>query len=189
MIRQAQIADFEAITKIYASLALDVPRLGKDSDYRLQVQQSGFLLSSEVGFQEFQQEMQGYTLFEDAGKLAGYICIEEEPEMSKEEWSWFRDDLKALYFSERRANLGRIGVLSTTKQRGIATALFQDAERRLRAKKVPSLFSFVVLSPVTNFPSMRFHEKHGFERVAVMEPCLLYGMDSYQAFMYGKKLS
>lgn len=189
MIRRAQTADFEAITKTYENLALNVPRLTKDSDYRLQVQRSGFLLSGELGFNEFQQEVQGYSVYEDAGKMVGYICIEEEPETTKEQWSWFREDLKALYFSEQRANLGRIGVLPTAKQHGVATALFQDAERRLRAKKVPGLFSFVVLSPVTNFPSMMFHEKHGFERVAVMKPCFLYGMDGYQAFMYGKKLS
>lgn|GEM_PF-6795238 len=188
MIRQAQAADFAAITTIYDSLALDVSRLVKDSDYRLQVQHSGFLLSGEVSFEKFKKEAHQYTVWEDAGKVVGYVCIKEEPETTKQKYSWLRDDLKTLYFSEQGANLGRIGILPAAKQRGLATALLQDAERRLQARKVPGLFSFVVLSPITNFPSMMFHERHGFERVAVMQPCFLFGMDGYQALMYGKKL-
>jgi len=46
----------------------------------------------------------------------------------------------------------------------------------------------IVVSPVTNVASMMFHEKNGFERVALLEPTQSVGMAGFQNLLYGKQL-
>lgn len=189
MIRHATIADYDSIKKILNELALNVKKIG-DRDYRYDVQRNGFLLHSELTVEQFKKDLKKiYFIPEYHNKVVGYLRIDEEQELSNSsKIYWFKPEVKNVYFSKPHANIGGMGVLAEAKSHGIGAEMLLGAEREVRAKGIVYLFSLVALSPVTNMPSMMFHEKHGFERIAVSEPHPLFGMNGYQSFLYGKKL-
>jgi ribosomal protein S18 acetylase RimI-like enzyme len=85
-------------------------------------------------------------------------------------------------------------VLPQAKQRGVATEMLRAVERQVQARGVDWVFSFVVVTPVTNFASMMFHEKNGFERAAILGPDEYvtengFRLDVFQSFLYGKRVS
>jgi ribosomal protein S18 acetylase RimI-like enzyme len=188
MIRKAQTADFDSVTRIRQSLALDLHKLG-DTDYKVQIQRSGFLLPLGLTIEEFLEDIEKYIVYVHDEEVVGYLRVDEEQEIGPDnEVIWFRPDLKDLYFSKPHADIGGVGVLPEASQHGLATKMLHEVEKQVHERGVAYLFSFVVLSPVTNFPSMMFHEKNGFERIAVLVPKSSYGMEGYQSLLYGKKL-
>ncbi len=56
MIRQAELADFDAITNIREATALDVSKI-QDIDYRIEIERSGFLLSTGLSIKDFQKDV------------------------------------------------------------------------------------------------------------------------------------
>ena len=189
MIRQAELADFDAIVHIRESVALDVDRLD-DTDYRVQIQRDGFLLPTGLSIERFQAEFyQTCSVAEREGQVVGYVRLQEDQDMPPgAEVSWMRPDLKDAYYANPHAGIYGIAVLPEAKQHGVATEMLQAAERQVRARNVTWLFSEIVTSPVTNLASLIFHEKNGFERVALTEPTQAYGMEGFQNLLYGKKL-
>jgi len=189
MIRQAELADFDAIVHIRESVALDVDRLD-DADYRVQIQRDGFLLPTGLSLERFQAVLPSYSVAEREGQVAGYLRLQENQAMPPEaDVFWLRPDLKDAYYSKPHAGIYGIGVLPEAKQHGVATEMLEVAERQVRARNVTWLFSEIVTSPVTNLASLIFHEKNGFERVALTEPTQAYGMEGFQDLLYGKQLS
>ena len=191
MIRQAELADFEAITHIRESTALDVDRIG-DADYRVHIQRSGFLLPTDLRIEDFQTDLPNYSVAERKGQVAGYLCLSATQGMALETGeasTWLRPDLKDIYFSNPHAYIYGLGVLPEAKHQGIATEMLQVAERQVRLQHISWLFSAIVTSPVTNCASMLFHEKNGFERVALTRPAQELGMKEFQNLYYGKRLS
>jgi ribosomal protein S18 acetylase RimI-like enzyme len=195
MIRQAELADFREITQVRDSVTLDMDRLRDDVDYRVQVQQDGFLLPTGIDFDHFQADLPNYGVAENEGEVAGYCHLSYCQGMSPAEVSWLKPELKDVYWSvTEHAELDGIGVSPQAKRGGIASEILQAAEGRVRARNIPWLFSFVVLTPVTNFASMMFHEKNGFNRVAVLHPTIYedangFQLDGFQSFLYGKQVS
>jgi ribosomal protein S18 acetylase RimI-like enzyme len=188
MIRQAKLSDFDAIVHIRESVALDITRL-EDKDYRVQIQRSGFLLPTGLGIEEFRADVSSYSVAEREGQVAGYLRLTEEQEVPPEaEAFWLRPDIRDVYYSRPHAYIWGIGVLPEAKHHGMATEMLQTAERQSRARNAPWLFSEIVTSPVTNLASLLFHEKYGFERIALGEPKQAYGMEGFQNLVYGKRL-
>lgn len=191
MIRQAVPRDFESLKHIKNMLGLEVDTLG-DLAYRLKVQKNGFLLKRPAyREEEFQTDLQKiYLVCEDAGQVNGYVRIDETQEMEKgaEAW-WFIPELMEPYFSLPHADIGGIAVLPEASHKGVATNLLTAAIAAIKQKRIPYLFSFVVLSPVTNMPSILFHEKNGFHRIALVNESEFFQLKKYQSFLYGKKLS
>lgn len=188
MIRQARITDFDAVVHIRESTALEIDRLG-DADYRVEIQRSGFLLPTGLSIEDFEKNLQDYIVAELEGRVAGYLRLTEEHDISPDtEAFWLRPDLKDVYYSSPHAYIYGIGVLSDVKGHGVAREMLQVAEQRVRARNIPWLFSVIVTSPVTNIASLLFHEKNGFERVALPGVTKEAGLDGFQNLVYAKSL-
>ncbi|MGC1176652.1 MAG: GNAT family N-acetyltransferase [Candidatus Saccharimonadales bacterium] len=191
MVRSAELTDYDSIVQIREDLAVDISSLG-ESEYRVQIQQNGFLLPLGLSIEEFEQDLSQYIVSALDGEVVGYLRLDldEEREIEPEETvSWFNNNLKDLYFSTPHANIGGVGVQMGTKRTGLGTALLQDAEQQAYAMRIPYLFSSVVSSPITNFASILFHEKNGFERVAIYSTQVKYlGMAYFQSILYAKRL-
>lgn len=148
------------------------------------------MLPSIFSREDFKKDLNKIHLVYDVnGKAVAFLRIDEEQEMDINTGAhWVVTDLKSVYFSKPHAGLGGISVLPEFGRTGIATNLLESTVNLLRKKDIKYLFSFVVISPITNFPSMIWHEKIGFERIAILNPDSLFGMDNYQSILYGKKL-
>lgn len=189
MIRQAELADFDAITRIRESTALNVSRI-QDANYRVEIERSGFLLPTDLSIEDFQADLPNYIIAEQEVQVVGYLCLRGTQSKSLKEGAfWLRPELESIYFSQPHAAINWVGVLPEAKKHGLATDMLHAAEQQVRAQHIPWLFSAIVMSPVTNIASLLFHEKNGFERIALTEPTYDHGMDGFQNLYYGKQLS
>lgn len=190
MIRNATRDDYSAIKHIKEVNGLIVENL-EDIDYKIRVQKSGFLLRGAYPKEQMEKDLQKiYKVYEHNKEVIAFIRVEEVQEMSREsDTSWLKPELKESFFAMPHAHIGGLAVLSRQTNSGIATKLLNSVIPEIRKKKIPYIFSFVVLSPVTNIPSMLFHEKNGFERIALDAVPELFGMKNFQSILYGKRIS
>jgi GNAT superfamily N-acetyltransferase len=193
MIRHAQPSDFESIGDIRGGLRLDVSRLSEPS-YRVQIQSEGFLFPYYPTSDDFEADLPNYYVAEEHEQAVGFFRMREDQDIPDDtSVAWLRPELEDVYWSSPHAGLDGIGVLKGEHSRGIGSKMLQSAEQITRTRDVNWLFSFVVLTPVTNFASMMFHEKNGFDRVAVLGPSQYankngFKLDVFQSFLYGKQL-
>lgn len=189
MVRQVLPSDYEAFLQIHKETNLSLENL-KDPKYKFHIQKNGFLLPSTLTKEHFEKDLgKIHFVYEVNNRAVGFLRIDEEQEMDmSDEVSWLRPDLKDLYFSKPHADIGGLAVLPEFGKTGIATKLLIASIEKIKEKNIPYLFSFVVISPITNFPSMIWHEKNDFERVAVSNPHTLFDMKNYQSFLFGKKI-
>ncbi len=189
MIRQAQVNDFDSICFILDQLSLQTQKLN-DLAYILHIQQHGFVMPVALTKNEFQKQLQHIFLVHDIdGKIDGFLRIDEVQEVGAEDYiDWLKPEYKESYISQNHRCIGKLAVLPSTERKGIATTLLREATTILKQSDIPYVFSFVAFSPVTNFPSMMFHEKNGFERIAISVSKHLYQMDNYRSFLYCKTL-
>lgn len=187
MIRHARESDYEKIITIREPYLLDTDRIN-DYGYRWRMQQSGFIGNlSEVEFQKDLHHL--FLVSEDESGMLGYLRIDRDHEyQDNDKKIWLRDVFKKEYFTGHHAEIGMIGVRSDMKGRGIGSDLLTEAITQLQGKDIAWLFSIVVFSPITNFPSMMFHEKHEFIRVAISRPHHHFDMEDYQSILYKKPL-
>ncbi len=71
-------------------------------------------------------------------------------------------------------------------EKGIAGDLLAAAMKLLTQKNFHYLFSIVTIGLIFNFPSLKFHENHGFERVAFGLPAAVFDIPNYQSMLYVK---
>jgi GNAT superfamily N-acetyltransferase len=189
MIRPATLTDYEAIASIRQSLALDTTKL-EDSDYVEQVQQDGFLVALDINHEAFVANVANYIVGEtDEGEINGFLRLDDEQEMAHDEVpQWFSPEMKDIYWTLPHANIGKIAVLPTAKRQGLGTQMLAGAEQLTRERQIPWLFAYVAYKPITNYASMRFHAKNGFQQIALERPQFAYNMQDYQGMLYGKKL-
>jgi ribosomal protein S18 acetylase RimI-like enzyme len=190
MIRQAQTEDYETIQNIRSSLGIDYRKLD-ERKYRVFLQKNGFLLSS-LEQSDFERDSGKLILvYEQQSEILGYIQIDTEPGMTQEHKPvWFQKDMEPLYFSLPHAVIAPVAVSPGTRQKGVGTALFQEAVKRIKQRKdILYVFSFVAVSPITNVPSLIFHEKMDFDRIAVTGYINAYELENYQSILYAKRLS
>lgn len=187
MIRHATQSDFEKIEAIRAPYLLDVDRI-EDPDYRWKMQKSGFI--GRMSAVEFAEDLHHLFLVdEDNSGITGYLRIDRDHEyQDNDKKIWLQEKHKKTYFEGHHAEIGMIGVRIDMKGKGMGRSLLEEAMNTLREKDIPFLFSIVVISPLTNFPSMMFHEKQQFQRVAVSRPHHHFEMDNYQSVLYRKPL-
>ena len=102
---------------------------------------------------------------------------------------WFQEDMEPIYFSHPYAGISVITVSPAIQHQGIGTLLFQEIATRIKQRgEISYLFSSIVLSPITNVPSILFHEKMEFNRIACTYYPELFWLKNYQRILYGKKL-
>ncbi len=190
MIRNATRSDYFAIKHIKEVNGLIVEDL-EDIDYKIRIQKSGFLLKGVYPKEQMEKDLQKiYKVYEHNKEVVAFIRVDETQEMKRESNAfWFKPELKEAFFALPHADIGGLAVLPHTTNSGIATKLLEFVIPEIARKSIPYVFSFVVLSPVTNVPSMLFHEKNGFERIAVNTVPKLFGMKMFQSILYGRKIS
>lgn len=189
MVRPAKISDYESFLTIKKKLALDVEKL-YSSSYCYQVQKEGFLLNVITSKEKFQQDIERFffAISED-NSICGYVNIDDYPEMPEEtEVFWFNPLFKDLYYSLPHGTISKLGIVPEYRGKGIAKELLLEAIRVTKARNINFIFSFVVLSPLTNTASILFHEKNGFRRAAITSPRSLFGMKGYQSILYIKEI-
>lgn len=186
-IRKAAVQDERAVLALFSRFVCH----SFDQTDKWKCQKQGFLLG-EYTSDQFRKDVTSnlFAVAELSGKIIGYIRIDNEHEYKDNETKvWFSSDCKKEYFEDHHAEIGALAVDTTYKRTGIASALLGYVEEDLRMQNIERLFSIVALSPLTNLPSVAFHEKQGFERMAVSLPQTLFGFNHYQSVLYRKNFS
>ncbi len=189
MIRQARESDFEEIITLRKTLAIEIDNLSNQT-YRLSVQKSGFLLKKPYPKEEYIKDLQKTFLVANKNEqILGYSRIDEKQEMDKEDIAlWYNPNLEKEYFSLPHRSINAIGVLPHVKRQGIATSLLNRIIEEITKEQIPYVYSSVIISPITNLPSLLFHEKHGFDRIALISEPEVYGMKNFSSVLYRKTL-
>jgi N-acetylglutamate synthase-like GNAT family acetyltransferase len=194
MIRQAELSDLNDIVRIRESVTIDMDRLD-DLEYRVDMQRNGFLLPSGPNAEELREELSQYSVSEHEEQVVGSFYVHADQIIPQEQnVFWLKPNLRDAYYSSPQGRIGGISVSPDSRQKGVATEMLHAAEKRFRAEGIHWLFAFIVLTPVTNFASMMFHEKNGFDRVATSSPYLFeagngFQIEGYQFMLYGKQLA
>ena len=117
-------------------------------------------------------------------KVVGFLRVDEKQDYSQQTpLIWLEPTFKDTYFSMPHAVIGGIGVLPEYTKHGFATQLFLETIKELTTKNIRSIFSLVTTSPVCNTPSLKFHEKNGFEKIAEREKGDTFDLHDYQSVL------
>ena len=170
MIRKAEEKDLEQLLDIYSRVALDRSRLG-DLAYETQIQKEGFLLGidSEEDYRKQLSEAYSFLVFEDNGKILGYLIADHREKFYDDEYkTWFDHNLKEIYYRSPQAmSLSTLATKPNSFQKGVATALLNHLQNQLRKEGYQYLYSIITLAPLTNCPTIVWHTKNGFTRLAM----------------------
>lgn len=190
-IRPAKSTDIEAIYTIYEKVSLDRSQLGNVA-YETEIQKKGFLLGLEnkSHYEKWLQEAYLFLVVEEDGKIIGYIVGDHREKYYDDEYkTWFDEKLKDLYYHSPHAmTVSCIALDPEYSKKGIASGLLTALEEKLRAEKYKYLFSIITMAPVTNCPSLLFHTKKEFRRIAMGRPRRLFELDNYVGILLCKNL-
>lgn len=191
MIRKASQNDLASIFELYQSLALDRKKLS-NTDYQTSVQTGGFLLGleNENDIKKLIDEACMFLVYEDEGEILGYIIADHRDKYYDDEYkTWFDLEAKEKYYnSPQSMTLATIGVKKDKNKKGIATSLLKELQNILRKNNYKYFFSIVTIAPITNIPSIVFHTKNGFQRIAMGRPRKLFDLDNYSAILFYKPI-
>ena len=99
---------------------------------------------------------------EDSGVLAGFVlCLPPGTRYGSLNYAWFNDRYDRFLYVDR------IAVAESHRNRGVGTLLYSRVIERANELGVP-VVAEVSLKPL-NAGSMRFHYRHGFEDVGVLD--------------------
>lgn len=190
-IRKAIHQDTTQIIAIYRKVALDRSRIG-DTTYETSIQKHGFLLGLETP-EEYAKLITDAHLFlvaEEDKHILGYIIADHREKYYDDAYkTWFDEKAKDLYYHDQHATtIGWVAVDPKVSTKGIASALEHEFEHMLKQEGIRYLYSIVNIAPVTNCPSLVFHTKMGFRRIAMGRPRPLFGLDNYAAVLFFKEL-
>lgn len=190
MIRQASSGDYNSIVNIKETFALNINKL-KNDDYREEIEKKGFLIPSEYTLQDFENDLKKiFFVDENGGKVQGFLRIDEEHELRQEtKVEWLKPEMKEVYFSSPHACIGGVAVLGEFSGKGISSEMLKEAVDKIKEKRINYLFSLVTCAPVKNQPSFKFHERNGFEQIAITKPHLIFGIEDYQSILLAKRLA
>jgi len=189
MIRQAQPTDYEAIKDIDEKLTIDTQKIS-ERDYLSNMERSGFLVQNTFTLEKFEKEITTtFLVTEIEEKIVGYLRIEDATYLDKERPAIvYKPELVESQIKKPYKYLDRISLLPEYRGRKLASKMLTAAEKLLKNEEVGYLYSFVVVSPITNTASIIFHDYNGFERVDISKTFTFAGFENYQSFKYCKKL-
>ena len=99
---------------------------------------------------------------EDSGVLAGFVlCLPPRTRYGSLNYAWFNERYDRFLYVDR------IAVAETHRNRGVGTLLYSHVIDHANELGVP-VVAEVSLKPL-NAGSMRFHHRHGFEDVGVLD--------------------
>lgn len=192
MIRSAVKNDVDSVYRIYKQHTLDISKID-DSEYLNSVQKNGFYLdlSSKQDIANRLEKSEMYMVSENNDDVDGFIDVNKEIYFPREATNahWMNSDIKINYYDGLMSiTLHLIAVEKSKCGNGIASALYQNAENRLRKKGYEYIFSIISSGPVLNCASLLFHTKNGFKRACVTAPLPLFGFDNYESILLYKDL-
>ncbi len=192
-IRQATSDDLRQLKDLHEKLQLDLNKLGETS-YDTEVQKKGFMLGTD-GVHDMAEELtKAYKFFvaEDNGIILGFLIADHRKEQKfydDEYKTWFDADLKDFYYNnDKGMTLATILVDPDSTKKGVATELLNKLEENLKQNNFEYLFSIVVVAPVTNTPSIIWHTKQGFKRLAMGRPRRLFELDNFVSVLLYKEV-
>lgn len=193
MIRTAKKADIGNLESIYNKIKLDRAKLNNPA-YEAEVQKKGFLLGTDAPHSLDEELLHAYSLLvkEHEGKIIGYLIADHRDEQKfydDKYKTWFDLTLKQAYYNDPHGmTIATIATDSDYMRKGVATELLRRLEEKLMKDSFRFLFSIVTLTPLTNTPSIIWHTKNGFRRLAMGRPRKLFQLDNYSAMLLYKKL-
>ncbi|MBP9781757.1 GNAT family N-acetyltransferase [Candidatus Woesebacteria bacterium] len=193
MIRKAEQKDLEKLKILYDKVTVDRSQLG-DSMYEANIQKQGFLLGTDDPY-SLNEELENayeFLVAEHDGDVVGYLVADHRPEqkfIDDEYKTWFDNNLKDFYYnSDEGMSLSTIATDPQSMHKGVATELLRCLEEKLKLNNFKYLFSIVIVSPLTNTPSIVWHTKQGFKRLAMSRPRQLFGWDNHVSILFVKEL-
>lgn len=193
-IRDAKESDLSQLQDLHTKLQLDLSKLG-ETTYDTEVQKKGFMLGTD-GVHDMAEELSKaykFLVAEDNGIILGFLIADHRKEQKfydDEYKTWFDTKLKDFYYaSEKGMTVATILVDPESTKKGVAGALLEELEKDLKSNSFEYLFSIVVVAPVTNTPSIIWHTKQGFKRLAMGRPRRLFELDNFVSVLLYKKIS
>lgn len=192
MIRKATSEDIDSIWSIYSSIVFDVNKID-NHEYSSTAQKNGFIISESTKEEVASRitSSQDFQLYEEGGEIQGFLDINKETYFPEEADNiiWFDENLKEEYFhGNNNTALHLIALNQNARNKGIASSLFNTSLNKLKDSNLKYLFSIITIGPVTNCPSLVWHEKNGFKRVCVTMPIELFGLKDYMSLLLCKTI-
>jgi N-acetylglutamate synthase-like GNAT family acetyltransferase len=193
MLRDATISDLEKLQELHNRVQLDITKLG-DPEYESLVQKKGFLLGTDEAHDMSEELEKAYkfSIAEEDEKILGYLIADHRHEQKfydDEYKTWFNTELKDFYYSNPKGmTIATVVVDPDHAGEGIASSMLNELETQLKTDNIEYLFSIVVLAPVTNCPSIVWHTKSGFRRLAMGRPRRLFELDNFSSVLLYKKI-
>lgn len=191
MITQATTADLDDVYFIYETLSLKREKIN-DLNYQTTLQKDGFLLGLETkeDYKRLITEACEFLVYKEDDKVVGYAIADHRDKFLDDEYKrWFDEQLKDTYYNDHSAmTLSVVAIKKEKAGTGIATSLLKKLESNLKNKGIIHLYSIVTIAPITNCPSIVFHAKNGFRRVAMGVPRTLFNLENYSAILLYKQV-
>lgn len=190
-IRIAVPEDLPAIYSLYSRIALDHSRLGNVS-YEETIQKQGFLMGIDTkeDITKTITDAHHFLLAYTNDQLVGYLVTDHKEKFYDDEYkTWFDPGLKDRYYHDPKSmSIQALVVEPTFGRQGIATRLLAEELFTLTSQGFTHLFSIITLAPITNCPTIAWHTKHGFKRMAMGRPRRLFDLDNYVGVLLYKSL-
>ncbi len=169
-IRRAKESDLDRVMMIYGEVKLDRNKLG-DPLYESKIQKQGFLLGLEDRniYRNLLTNAYAFLVAKENRKVVGYLVADHRDKYHDDEYkTWFDQSYKDLYYeSPQGMSLATIAVDPDYAGKGVATKLLRKLEYKLNREGFKYLYSIITLAPVTNCPSIVWHSKNSFRRLAM----------------------
>lgn len=192
VIRKASPSDIDGIMGLYERVKLERTQLG-NRRYETRIQKRGFLLGldNRKTYKSLIREARIFLVAEEGGRIIGYIIADHREKYYDDEYkTWFDLKLKDVYYRDPKAmSISHIAVDPDFSGKGIATALLQKLEEELKDQGFKHLYSIITLAPVTNCPTIIWHTKNDFRRIAMGRPReTLFNLEWYVGVLLHKSL-
>jgi GNAT superfamily N-acetyltransferase len=198
LIRRADVRDYIRLKKIRDLFVLTPELLGKlksADDFS----NDGFLLGEYLEDEYTNDLSKIFLIAESDSSLLGYIRIDNviDPDFKKFDLhgdiNWTDSDFKNKFYKTPHFELGAILVDSNERGKGVGKVLLDYSLGAIlseipKMQKETTLFSFIMVEPIENKASVRFHQKNGFIKVAELKPCELYGFKGYKSVLLAKTI-
>jgi len=191
MIRKVTLKDLNSIFDIYSSYCIDRKRV-EDTIYQYGIQESGFFLGldKKETIRDLIHSANLFLVDEYNGEIRGYIVFSKEADFKDDNYKiWIDTASKNNYYNNPYAiSVYRIAICKEYKAKGVASELQKKSEQILEKEGIKIIFSTVTVAPLTNCPSLLFHHRNGFRRVAIGLPRTLFSLKNYSSILFKKIL-
>jgi GNAT superfamily N-acetyltransferase len=187
--RKPNHKDYKQFLEIYKNFYLN-PHLSDKKEYLKKMKNKGLLVGKPLSFQKANKAaFLECALIED--KPVAFIRIDKlSNEMCASRFSlqWFNNSqLWRAFCREDGFELGVVLTKEEYQKKGFAGILLNRGEGFIKKTGGTNLFSWVVSKPL-NKPSMAFHKKYGFTKVALYRSQKSFGIENYESVLFWKKV-